>query len=48
MGIQRASPNDVMELVCDVSGTSMQVAAVLVLQPRSPVELAAVAALIRC
>jgi WS/DGAT/MGAT family acyltransferase len=42
MGIQRASPNDVMELVCDVSGTSMQVAAVLVLQTRSPVELAAV------
>ena len=42
MGIQRASPNDVMELVCDVSGTSMQVAAVLVLQTRSPFELAAV------
>jgi hypothetical protein len=42
MGIQRASPNDVMELMCDVSGTSMQVAAVLVLQTRSPVEVAAV------
>src|SRR5664279_1828408 len=42
MGIQRASPNDVMELVCDVSGTSMQVAAVLVLQTQSPVEVAAV------
>jgi len=42
MGTQRASQNDVMELVCDVSGTSMQVAAVLMLQTRSPVEVAAV------
>ena len=42
MGIQRTSPNDVMELVCDISGTSMQVAAVLVLPTRSTVEAAAV------
>ena len=42
MDIQRASPTDVMELVCDVSGTSMQVAAVLVLESQSPVEVAAV------
>ena len=44
MGIQRASQNDVMELVCDVSGTSMQVAAVLVLQTRTPVGIVAVRA----
>jgi len=42
MDIERASPTDVMELVCDVSGTSMQVAAVLVLESRLPVEVAAV------
>ncbi|MDT7683457.1 MAG: hypothetical protein QOG57_3767, partial [Pseudonocardiales bacterium] len=33
---------DVADLVCDVIGTSMQVAAVLVLQPRSPLGVAAV------
>ncbi len=31
--IERASPSDVMELDCDVTGTSMQVAAALVLGP---------------
>ena len=31
-GVDRASAADVMELVCDVSGTSMQIAVVLVLQ----------------
>ena len=31
--IERASPSDVMELACDVTGTSMQVAAALVLGP---------------
>ena len=31
MGVERLSPTDVMELVCDVTGTSMQVAAILVL-----------------
>jgi len=31
MGVERLSPTDVMELACDVTGTSMQVAAVLVL-----------------
>src|SRR6185436_6035580 len=30
--VDRASSADVMELVCDVSGTSMQIAVVLVLQ----------------
>jgi len=40
--VQRASGNDLMELVCDTTGTSMQVAAVLVLDTRSPVDIAAV------
>jgi diacylglycerol O-acyltransferase / wax synthase len=39
---ERASGNDLMELVCDTTGTSMQVAAVLVLDTRSPVGIAAV------
>ena len=38
-GIERASPSDVMDLVCDVTGTSMLVAAVLALQTRSPIEV---------
>src|SRR6185312_1190262 len=42
VAIERASSNDVMELVCDSTGTSMQVAAVLVLETPSPVDLAAV------
>lgn len=42
VGIERASGNDVMELVCDTTGTSMQVAAVLVLDTSSPVDIAAV------
>jgi hypothetical protein len=37
--VERASSNDVMELVCDSTGTSMQVAAVLMLETaRIPVE----------
>jgi len=36
--IERASPTDVMELVCDVSGSSMQVAAVLVLETSSALD----------
>ncbi|WNV87462.1 wax ester/triacylglycerol synthase domain-containing protein [Umezawaea sp. Da 62-37] len=39
---ERASGNDLVELVCDTTGTSMQVAAVLVLDTRSPVGIAAV------
>lgn len=42
LAIERASGNDVMELVCDSTGTSMQVAAVLMLETPSPVDLAAV------
>ena len=38
--VERASSNDLADLVCDVTGTSMQVAAVLVLQPRSPLDVA--------
>jgi diacylglycerol O-acyltransferase / wax synthase len=45
-GIARASSNDLADLVCDATGTSMQVAAVLVLQPRSPLDVAAVRAAI--
>lgn len=41
-GVERASSNDLADLVSDVTGTSMQVAAVLVLQPRSPLDAAAV------
>ena len=37
--IERASPADVMELVCDVTGTSMQVAALLVMEPGRPLTL---------
>ncbi|MET1072724.1 MAG: wax ester/triacylglycerol synthase domain-containing protein [Umezawaea sp.] len=40
--VERASGNDLVELVCDTTGTSMQVAAVLVLDTRSPVDIAAV------
>ena len=39
-GVDRASAADVMELVCDVSGTSMQVAVVLVLQGRVDLDAA--------
>jgi diacylglycerol O-acyltransferase len=42
VAVERASSNDVMELVCDSTGTSMQVAAVLMLETPSPVDLAAV------
>ena len=42
MGIERLSPTDVMELVCDVTGTSMQVAAILVLDTVVPLDVAAV------
>jgi WS/DGAT/MGAT family acyltransferase len=38
--VDRASAADVMELVCDVSGTSMQVAVVLVLQGRVDLDAA--------
>ncbi len=44
--IERASPSDVMELVCDVTGTSMQVAAILVLEPGHHLEPEAVRAVI--
>ncbi|WP_330276248.1 WS/DGAT domain-containing protein [Lentzea sp. NBC_00516] len=44
--VERASSNDVMELVCDSTGTSMQVAAVLVLETPSPADIAAVRAAI--
>jgi WS/DGAT/MGAT family acyltransferase len=44
--IERAGPSDVMELVCDVTGTSMQVAAILVLEPQRQLELDAVRAAI--
>ena len=37
--VERLSPTDVMELVCDVTGTSMQVAAVLILGPAAAVDL---------
>ena len=40
--VERASSNDLADLVCDVTGTSMQVAAVLVLQLRSPLDVAVV------
>ena len=40
--VDRASGNDLVELECDTTGTSMQVAAVLVLDSRSPLDLAAV------
>ncbi|WNV84783.1 wax ester/triacylglycerol synthase domain-containing protein [Umezawaea sp. Da 62-37] len=40
--VERASGNDLVELVCDTTGTSMQVAAVLMLDTRSPVDIAAV------
>lgn len=42
VNIERASPTDVMELVCDVSGTSMQVAAVLVLDTPTPLDFSTV------
>ena len=42
MGVERLSPADVMELVCDVTGTSMQVAAILVLDGGPPLDVAAV------
>lgn len=42
MGIERLSPTDVMELVCDVTGTSMQVAAILVLDSDAPLDVAVV------
>ncbi len=44
MGVERLSPTDVMELVCDVTGTSMQVAAVLVLDTAAPLDASAVRA----
>jgi WS/DGAT/MGAT family acyltransferase len=44
--VERASSNDLADLVCDVTGTSMQVAAVLVLQPPSPLDVADVSAAI--
>jgi diacylglycerol O-acyltransferase / wax synthase len=40
--VERASSNDLADLACDVTGTSMQVAAVLVLRPRSRLEVTAV------
>ena len=42
MGVERLSPTDVMELVCDVTGTSMQVAAILVLDTDEPLDVAVV------
>ena len=42
MGVERLSPTDVMELVCDVTGTSMQVAAILVLDTEASLDVAAV------
>ncbi len=41
-GPERASSSDLADLVCDVTGTSMQVAAVLVLATRSPVDVTVV------
>jgi diacylglycerol O-acyltransferase / wax synthase len=41
-GVERASSNDLVDLVCDATGTSMQVAAALLLQPGSPVDVVAV------
>ena len=38
--VERASSNDLVDLMCDVTGTSMQVAAVLVFQPLSPLDIA--------
>jgi len=40
--VERASSNDLVDLMCDVTGTSMQVAAVLVFQPLSPLDIAVV------
>ena len=42
MGVERLSPTDVMELACDVTGTSMQVAAILVLDTEESLDVAAV------
>ncbi len=42
MSVERVSPADLTELVCDVTGTSMQVAAVLVLDAGAPMSLATV------
>ena len=42
MGVERLSPTDAMELACDVTGTSMQVAAVLVLDNAGWLDVAAV------
>ena len=40
--IERTSPTDLMQLASDLPGAPMQVAAVLVLDPASAVDLAAV------
>ena len=40
--VERASSNDLVDLMCDLTGTSMQVAAVLVFQPLSPLDIAVV------
>ena len=40
--VERASSNDLVDLMCDLTGTSMQVAAVLVYQPLSPLDIAVV------
>src|SRR6478735_9119633 len=47
MGVERLSPNDVMELACDVTGTSMQVAAILILHTEGSLDLAAVRAALK-
>ena len=40
--VEQASSNDLVDLMCDLTGTSMQVAAVLVFQPLSPLDIAVV------